>query len=108
MDDLKWQASGEVLALADGTYTLGIRPHHITPTPPGVPSIPIQDRVEITELSGSESVAYFSLGGRNWVSLAAGTHPYRVGEMHEFHLLPEQCFYFDGVGALVAKGIAHG
>ncbi len=108
LDDLGWQASGEALALPDGTYTLGVRPHHITPALPGAPSIPIQDRVEITELSGSESVAYFSLGGRNWISLAAGTHPYRVGEMHEFHLLPEQCFYFDGKGALVAKGSAHG
>ena len=108
LDDHGWQAQGEVLELADGTYTLGVRPHHITPTPPGVPSVPIEDRVEITELSGSESVAYFSLGGRNWVSLAAGTHPYRVGETHRFHLLPEQCFYFDGEGALVAKGIAHG
>ncbi len=108
LDDLCWQASGEVLGLGDGTYTLGIRPHHITPTPPAVPSVQIRDRVEITELSGSESVAHFSLGGRNWVSLSSGTHPYRVGEMHGFHLLPEQCFYFDGEGALVAKGMTHG
>jgi len=108
LDDLSWQASSEILGLGDGTYTLGVRPHHITPTPPGGISVQIRDRVEITELSGSESVAHFSLGGRNWVSLAAGTHPYRVGETHAFHLLPERCFYFDGTGTVVAKGGAHG
>ena len=108
LDNLRWQASGEVLGLGDGTYTLGIRPHHITPTPPDGPSVPIRNQVEITELSGSESVAHFSVGDRNWVSLAAGTHPYRVGETHGFYLLPEQCFYFDGQGKLVAKGLAHG
>jgi len=108
LDDLSWQASNEVLGLDDGAYTMGVRPHHITPTPPGCPSVEIRDRVEITELSGSESVAHFSLGGRNWVSLAAGTHPYRVGETHVFHLLPERCFYFDGTGTVVAKGGAHG
>ena len=105
---LHWPAEGEAADLRDGSYMLGIRPHYVTPTRPEAPSVPIDGKVEITELSGSESVAHFSLGDRIWVSLSSGTHPYRVGEAHEFHLLPSQCYYFDETGALAAKGSAHG
>ena len=105
---LQWTAEGDAAALRDGTYTLGVRPHHVTPLQPDAPSVPIEGRVEITELSGSESVAHFGLGGHVWVSQSPGTHPFRVGEEHQFHLVPTQCFYFDESGTLAAKGGAHG
>ncbi|MCY4006685.1 MAG: ABC transporter ATP-binding protein [Rhodobacteraceae bacterium] len=108
LDQHDWQASGDVLALADGQYTIGIRPHHVVPTAPSPPFVRIRDRVDITELSGTSSVAHFSMGKRNWVSLAAGTHPYRVGDMHDFYLLPEKCLYFDSAGILAAVGTDHG
>lgn len=106
--EIRWPVYGDAAALADGPYTVGIRPHHITPTPPSAPSFPIEGEVQITELSGSESVAHFALGSLTWVSLSAGIHPYRVGEMHRFHMIPGQCFYFGADGSLAAKGIAHG
>ena len=105
---LQWTAEGDAAALRDGTYTLGVRPHHVTPMQPDAPAVPIEGRVEITELSGSESVAHFGLGGQVWVSQSPGTHPFRVGEEHQFHLVPSQCFYFDESGTLAAKGGAHG
>ncbi len=107
-DSYSWDATGDVQNLMDGSYTMGIRPHHVPPTSPEEISIPVTDRVKITELSGSESVAYFSLGGRDWVSLSAGTHPFQVGEEHEFHLIPEKCYYFGSDGTLVAKGSSSG
>lgn len=105
---ISWDSTGEVKSLSDGSYTMAIRPHHVPPTPPSEHSIPVKDRVKITELSGSESVAYFSLGDQDWVSLSAGTHPFRIGEEHEFHLIPEKCFYFGPDGTLVAKGSSNG
>ena len=108
MGSLVWQVEGDVAALADGRYTVGIRPHDITPIEPDGPSVPLTGRILITELSGSESVAQFSLGDRVWVSLAAGAHPYRIGEEHRFHMFPGRCFYFDRSGALAARGDAHG
>lgn len=106
--DLQWQVYGAAAALADGPYTVGIRPHHITPTAPAEPSISLQGMIEITELSGSESVAHFDLNGRTWVSVSAGLHPFRIAEIHQFHMVPGQCFYFAPDGSLAAKGIAHG
>ncbi|MDJ0628287.1 MAG: ABC transporter ATP-binding protein [Rhodobacter sp.] len=109
MDEtINWPVFGEAAALADGPYTVAIRPHHVTPTEPNDVSIAIRGPVQITELSGSESVAHFRIGGQTWVSLAPGVHPYRVGDYHEFHMIPGQCFYFGADGTLAAKGRAHG
>ncbi len=104
LGDLSWTAGGTAARLPDGSYTVGVRPHHIAPFRPAGTTVPIRGRIEITELSGSESVAHFALGDRNWVSLSPGTHPYRVGDEHEFHLMPEHCYYFDTAGALAATG----
>ena len=106
-EDLSWTVFERAAALPDGPYTVGIRPHFVTPTQPRAPSIALRGRVQITELSGSESIAHFALGDQIWVSLAAGIHPYRVGEEHEFHMIPGQCFYFAENGDLAAKGRAH-
>ena len=103
-----WPARGGAADLADGRYMLGLRPHHITPNRPHAEAVPVKGTVVITELSGSESVAHFSLGSESWVSLASGTHPYQLGQEHEFFLMPEQCYFFDQAGALAAKGGEHG
>ncbi|MEM9048811.1 MAG: ABC transporter ATP-binding protein [Pseudomonadota bacterium] len=105
---LSWTVDGAAAGLADGPYMVGIRPHHVTPTPPRAPSVAIEGRVQITELSGSDSIAHFDVGALTWVSLASGIHPYRVGEAHSFHMVPAECFYFATDGALVATGGAHG
>ncbi len=106
---VKWAVSGEVAGLADGPYTVGIRPHYVTPTLPKAPSIPLSGIVQITELSGSESVAHLSLGDQKWVSIAPGVHSYQLGQEHEFHMIPGQCFYFAPDETLVARGAgAHG
>ena len=45
--------------------------------------MPLDGVVQITELSGSESVAHFAVGDRTWVAQSNGVHPYRVGETHD-------------------------
>ena len=105
---LSWQAEGSAASLADGPYTVGIRPHHVTPRPPVAASVPITGAVQITELSGSESVAHFDVEGATWVSQASGIHPYQIGEEHEFHMIPDQCFYFAPDGTLAARGTSRG
>ncbi|SFB73077.1 ABC transporter ATP-binding protein [Tropicimonas isoalkanivorans] len=105
---LDWPVYGAAAGLPDGAYTVGIRPHHISPVDPPDPSIPIRGTVRITELSGSESVAHFDIADRVWVSQSAGVQQFQVGEPHEFHMVPTHCFYFAEDGKLAAKGIADG
>jgi ABC-type sugar transport system ATPase subunit len=67
-----WSALGPIAAARDGTYTIAVRPHHVTPFQPSADAVPVDGRVLITELSGSESVVHFELGGQTWVSQSHG------------------------------------
>ena len=99
---VKWQMTGDAAGLADGTYTVAVRPNYVLPVRTEEAHVPITGRVQVTELSGSESVAHFSVSSVDWVSLSHGVHPYEVGEDHEFFMDPSKCLYFAPDGALVA------
>jgi len=98
--DVSWPAEGRAAALADGSYTLALRPHYVSPL--DGPGVAVQGQIAIAELSGSESVAHFAFGGRTWVAQSDGVHPYRVGETHRFRLNVAQGLYFDAEGRRVA------
>jgi glycerol transport system ATP-binding protein len=94
-----WPAQGALAALADGDYILGLRPHHVLPASGGNGGVQVEGRVLIAEISGSESVVHFDLGGMTWVSLSHGVHAFRVGETARFALQVERSFYFAPDGA---------
>ncbi len=96
-----WQLDGAAAGLPDGNYTVAIRPHRVTPgrTDPG--DVELQGNVIVTELSGSDSSAHFRMMGVDWVSLASGVHPYRIGEDHTFFMNPVHCRYFGPDGKRV-------
>lgn len=97
-----WALSGAAAGLADGAYVIAIRPHHVLPVADERTIVRLSGRVQVTELSGSESSAHFERGDKSWVSLSAGVHPYEVGEMHDFHFDPASCYFFAPDGARVA------
>ncbi len=101
-DKVSWTLTGAAAGLSDGEYTVAVRPNYVLPTPSDAATVPVRGTVLVTELSGSESSAHFKLGDTNWVSLSHGTHPYQVGEEHEFFLDPSHCFYFGPDGSLAA------
>ncbi|CUH53414.1 ABC transporter ATP-binding protein [Shimia sp. R11_0] len=101
LGSLSWTVSGEVAGLADGDYIVAVRPHHVLPHAHDGSDVALKGHVGVTELSGSESSAHFEFDGNSWVSLAHGTHPYRIGEDHDFYLDPTTCFYFAPDGARV-------
>jgi glycerol transport system ATP-binding protein len=101
-----WSLPAALRALPDGPYTVGIRPHQISPVASpaanGGETTPLDGKVLITELSGSESVIHFGHGDLTWVSQSHGVHPLRVGETALFHLAVGQCLYFDADGRRIA------
>ncbi len=97
-----WAAQGAAATLSDGTYTMGLRPHHVTPEPGGDQPIQVAGDVMVTELSGSESVVHFHMGGRTWVSQSHGIHPFEVGANAVLYADVARAFYFDASGARVA------
>jgi glycerol transport system ATP-binding protein len=92
--EARWPAEGPAAGLPDGRYTLGLRPHLVTPRRTGPTQVPLTGVVQITELSGSESVAHFAVGDRTWVAQSNGVHPYRIGEPHDFFLDVRRGLYF--------------
>ncbi len=101
-DQINWQLTGPAAELADGRYTVAVRPDYVTPTRPDENVVALSGQVQVTEISGSSSSAQFILNGNNWVSLAHGVHPYTIGEDHVFYLDPSKCFYFAPDGQRVA------
>jgi glycerol transport system ATP-binding protein len=102
LDRVRWPAAGAAAAMPDGRYTLALRPHFVTPRRSGEAQVPLPGVVQITELSGSESVAHFSVGETTWVAQSNGVHPYRLGQPHEFFLDVAHGLYFDPDGRRVA------
>ncbi|HKE16584.1 MAG TPA: ABC transporter ATP-binding protein [Kofleriaceae bacterium] len=100
-ESVKWPAHGRKQPLPGGSYTVGIRPHHVSPIANGAGAAEIEGRVQITEISGSESVIHFEHGELSWVSQSHGVHALQVGEKARFYIDVARCMYFDGDGVLI-------
>lgn len=97
-----WPLEGAAASLPDGAYTVAVRPHRVLPNRASERDVELNGNILVTELSGSESSAHFRLGDVDWVSLASGVHPYKVGEDHSFFMDPKHCRYFTATGERVA------
>jgi glycerol transport system ATP-binding protein len=64
--------------------------------------VPVRGRVLISEISGSESVVHFELGGGTWVSQAHGVRSHPVGAQAAFALDVQRCLYFGADGRRIA------
>jgi glycerol transport system ATP-binding protein len=99
-EGIAWGATGAVAGLPNGPYTMGLRPHFVSPDSGA--GVALSGRIVIAELSGSESVAHFQFGENTWVAQSDGVHPYRVGEQQDFRLDVARALYFDTGGRRVA------
>ena len=99
---VRWKAGAAARALPDGDYTIGIRPHHITPRKGGKGADTVEGRVLVAELSGSESVIHFDMNGQTWVSQSHGIHPFPVGSTAKLNVDVDRSFFFGGDGRLIA------
>ncbi len=97
-----WQASAACRELRDGTYELGVRPHHVQPDSGGGNGALVEGKVQVAEISGSESMVHFDLQGRPWVSLAHGVHAFAVGDTARFRIDVDHSMLFSPQGDRVA------
>lgn len=101
-EGVSWSASENLRDKPDGSYTLGIRPHHVTPVAKSADAAALEGRVLVTELSGSESILHFAFEGNTWVSQAHGIHPFNVGDTATLYLDTNAALYFDRDDRLIA------
>ena len=88
--------------LADGPYTIAIRPHHLSLTNVDERSIGIKATVVITEITGSESYIHVDIEGVRWVLLATGIHSFDIGMAIEIFLNPDRIYLFREHSTLAA------
>jgi len=98
-----WATPAYLKKRPDGAYTLGVRPHHVSPAKGGRGAVQVAGPVLVTELSGSESVVHFELGDRAWVSQSHGIHAFDVGETATLFIDVGQALYFDAEDRLVGR-----
>jgi len=101
-EDRPVEAPDHLRALPDGPYLFGVRPHHVLMTRGGPTDITIHTRVDLAEISGSETAIHFEHGGSAWVSLQDGVQPLEVDEPIDACVEPRRVFAFNPDGTLVA------
>ena len=99
-NNVQWKS----VNIKDGTYKIGIRPHNITTYKEGNNSVEINGKVQISELSGSESLIHFTNGNLNWVSLSNGIQQKNVGDNTKLYMNIDEFLYFDQNNRLVKNG----
>jgi glycerol transport system ATP-binding protein len=86
--------------LADGRYVAGFRPHHLSLAPR--PGMRFETRVEVTEITGSETFAHLAHGDAHWIALAHGVHDLAAGAAQAVWLDPAHVYLFRADGMLAA------
>ena len=97
-ESISWNVPAKLAAMPDGSYKIGLRPHHLSPDGEGVE---VAGEVQIAEISGSESIVRVNVEGNNWVSEAHGIHSYEFGQSASFFFDASRCLYFDANEMLV-------
>lgn len=79
---------------------LGIRAHQFS-TNAESDGVPIVGRVDLAELSGSETFLHLSRDGLSLVAQLPGVHKLAIGETFTLYVSPGDIYYFDASGQLV-------
>ncbi|MCV0395553.1 MAG: ABC transporter ATP-binding protein [Rhizobiaceae bacterium] len=92
--------------LADGPYTLGFQPHHLSLAPQSAGAAKLRAKVKVTEITGSESFVHLAYADASWVLLTHGIHHFEPGQDIDIHLDPRRLMIFDREGRAVAAPLA--
>lgn len=89
-------------ATADGAYTVGFQPHHLSSAPPTADAVALQAKVMVTEITGSESFVHLTFADARWVMLEHGIRVYEPDEVVEVYIDPRHIMVFDRDGRSMA------
>lgn len=87
-----------LLGLPDGSWRLGFRAEHLQVGRPPPGFLGLQGRVNVTEITGSESYVHVDAGVATWVALLRGVADLPPGEAVQVHVDPRCIMAFDPAG----------
>jgi len=91
----------QISGIADGIYTIGFRPHHLSIERPTADAVSVPAKVTITEITGSESFVHLVFADARWVMLAHGIRIFEPDEMINVFIDPRHVMVFDQSGSAV-------
>ena len=90
-------------SLGDGDYIFGLRPEHIDIFQQGEHVSRMDSKVDVTEISGSETFIHFVYHDHPWVAVEEGVVRMNPGDDVSFGFNPGRLFLFDSEGALIVS-----
>ena len=94
------QLAGPLAALTPGRYRLGVRANHLSLQQQSPDAIAIQAKVDLAEISGSETFVHLHHNNLDWVVQEEGVHVIARGAEITFFLDPAKVYVFGDTGAL--------
>jgi glycerol transport system ATP-binding protein len=94
-------APAELARIPDASYTIGFQPHHLSLSRRSAASVPVNAKVSITEITGSESFVHLDFADVRWVMLAHGIQVFEPDETIEVFIDPHHIMVFDNMGRAV-------
>ena len=92
----------ELSGIADASYTIGFRPHHLSLARPTASAVSVTAKVLVTEITGSESFVHLAFADARWVMLGPGVRVYEPDETLDVFIDPRHLLVFDQDGHAVA------
>ncbi|MEQ9259583.1 MAG: ABC transporter ATP-binding protein [Roseovarius sp.] len=96
------EATGKLAGLSDGRYVAGFRPNHLEISKHADDALAFSTRLEVTEITGSETFIHMDHHGTRWVGLIHGVHDDTLPEALTVYLDPRHVYVFSEAGELVA------
>ena len=101
--DIEIPLDGHLKSLPAGNYTFGVRCNHLFLSRIDKEDAEIQTKVELSEISGSETFIHVVYGDSQLVVQEDGIHPRQIGSEISIYVNPCCFFVYDGEKTLVAS-----
>ncbi len=88
----------DLTGLPDTSYTIAFQPHHLSLKRSSAAAVPVQAKVQVTEITGSESFVHLDFADVRWVMLAHGILSFDPDETVEVFIDPRHIMVFDANG----------
>jgi glycerol transport system ATP-binding protein len=101
-DEQSAPASGALEGLKDDSYIAGFRPNHLELEKQTPDALEFTGKLNVTEITGSETFIHLDHQGENWVGLMHGVKALEIGSLLNVYLDPKHVYIFAQDGASVA------
>ncbi len=100
--DIGGPLTGHLQRLSPGRYRFGIRANHVFLHRDKADDIEVEAKVELAEVSGSETFVHVAHNDVSWVAQQDGVHGFHIGQPLRIYVKPRRLFVFDQDDRLAA------